>query len=133
MHIFPHTCACKHATHTHTHTQANLLPSAEAVCAVPNALVALCLNTFGLQRVRETQVLQVLVQVFSSRRYMRAVAGDAPRVLGSGLEELFRWGPHGVACLGLPCCVARLFSLFCFLWLRGGCSVLVSGVCRRPL
>jgi sRNA-binding protein len=57
---------------------------------VPNALVALCLNTFGLQRVRETQVLQALIPVFSSRRYMRAVAGDAPRVLGSGLEELFR-------------------------------------------
>jgi hypothetical protein len=36
--------------------QTNLLPSGEAVCAVPNALVALCLNTFGLQRVRETQV-----------------------------------------------------------------------------
>jgi hypothetical protein len=70
--------------------QNNLLPSGEAVCSVPNALVALCLNTFGLQRVRETQVLQALILVFSSRRYMRAVAGDAPRVLGSGLEELFR-------------------------------------------
>lgn len=57
---------------------------------MPNALVALCLNTFGLQRVRESAALQALIPVFSSRRYMRAVAGDAPRVLGSGLEELFR-------------------------------------------
>jgi hypothetical protein len=56
-------------------------------------MVALCLNQQGLQRVRESHALNVLITIASSKRYMKALALDAPGVLGAGLEELFRFVP----------------------------------------
>ncbi len=70
-----------------------MLPTGEAVCTIPNALVALCLNTFGLARVRDEHALHVLLPVFTTRKYMKALAGETPSILGSGLEELFRFVP----------------------------------------
>ena len=54
--------------------QAGILPSGEAVCSLPNTLVALCLNNAGLERVRSTKALE----------------GDTPPALGAGLDELLR-------------------------------------------
>jgi hypothetical protein len=70
--------------------QAGVLPSGDAVVSIPSALVALCLNTAGLKRVRETAVLNVLIDIFTSRKTQRVLTSDTPAVLGSGLEELLR-------------------------------------------
>jgi hypothetical protein len=67
-----------------------VLPSGDAVVCIPGALVALCLNTGGLRSVRETAVLSVLVDVFTSKKTMKVLISDTPAVLGSGLEELLR-------------------------------------------
>ncbi|KAK9821448.1 hypothetical protein WJX81_000342 [Elliptochloris bilobata] len=69
---------------------AGVLPSGEAVCCVPNTLVALCLNTGGLARVRSSRALRCFVPIFTSRQYLRALQGDTPSILGSGLDELMR-------------------------------------------
>jgi len=53
--------------------QAGVLPSGEAVCCVPNTLVALCLNTGGLARVRASRALRCFVPIFTSRQYLRAL------------------------------------------------------------
>lgn len=73
--------------------QAGVLPSGEALCAVPNTLVALCLNTGGLARVRNSKALECFVPIFTSRAYARALSGDTPSILGSGLDELMRHVP----------------------------------------
>jgi hypothetical protein len=54
--------------------------------------VALCLNTTGLRRCGETAVLNVLIDIFTSKKTMRVLTSDTPAILGSGLEELLRWG-----------------------------------------
>lgn len=66
-----------------------MLPSGDAVVSIPSALVALCLNTNGLRRVRETAVLNVLIDIFTSKKTLK-LTSDTPAVLGSGLEELLR-------------------------------------------
>ena len=53
--------------------QAGVLPSGEAVCCVPNTLVALCLNTGGLARVRNSRALRCFLPIFTSRQYLRAL------------------------------------------------------------
>ena len=50
-----------------------MLPSGEAVCCVPNTLVALCLNTGGLARVRDSRTLLCFMPIFTSRQYVRAL------------------------------------------------------------
>lgn len=70
--------------------QAGVLPSADAVISIPSALVALCLNTDGLKRVRETAVLNVLIDMFTSKKIIKVLTSDTPAVLGSGVEELMR-------------------------------------------
>ena len=50
-----------------------MLPSGEAVCCVPNTLVALCLNTGGLARVRSSRALRCFLPIFTSRQYLRAL------------------------------------------------------------
>ena len=73
--------------------QSGLLPSSEALCSVPSTLVALCLNTGGLARVRDSQALSCFVPIFTTRAYSRALSGDTPSILGSGLDELMRHVP----------------------------------------
>ena len=47
---------------------------------MPNTLVALCLNTGGLERVQSSHALEVFVDVFTSRTYQRyaSLVGLAP-------------------------------------------------------
>lgn len=70
--------------------QAAVFPTGDAMVSIPGALVALCLNSVGLKRVRESCALNVLVDVFTSKKALRVLTGDTPSVLGSGLEELMR-------------------------------------------
>lgn len=98
--------------------QAGVLPSSEAICAIPNALVALCLNTFGLERVRSTHVLNVFIRIFTSKRYMKALGTETPAILGSGFEELFRFVPS-LRTEGIDAIVA-VFKALCIL--GGGCA-----------
>lgn len=67
-----------------------MLPSGDAIVSIPGALVALCLNSVGLRRVREEAVLGVLLDIFTSKKTMRVLTSDTPAILGSGLEELLR-------------------------------------------
>ena len=70
--------------------QVGVLPSGEAVCSVPNTLVALCLNNAGMERVRQTKALSCFVPIFTSKAYIKALQGDTPQALGAGLDELLR-------------------------------------------
>ena len=70
--------------------QAGVLPSGEAVCSLPNTLVALCLNNAGMERVRQTKALSCFVTIFTSKAYIKALQGDTPPALGAGLDELLR-------------------------------------------
>lgn len=70
--------------------QAGILPSSEAVCSLPNTLVAICLNNAGLERVQSTKALACIVQIFTSKTYTKALQGDTPPALGAGLDELLR-------------------------------------------
>jgi hypothetical protein len=79
--------------------QAGVVPSGDAIVSIPSALVALCLNSTGLRRVREMAVLNVLVDVFTSKKTMRVLTSDTPAILGSGLEELLRCGPSSSSCV----------------------------------
>ena len=72
---------------------AGVPPAAEALCAVPSALTALCLNAAGLDRVRDAGALRFFVDVCSHPGYLRALAGDTPSILGAGLDELVRHVP----------------------------------------
>ena len=46
-----------------------------------------------LVQVRQQRALSVLLPIFTSKRYLKALGADAPSVLGAGLEELFRFVP----------------------------------------
>ncbi|KAK9268578.1 hypothetical protein L1049_000332 [Liquidambar formosana] len=64
--------------------------SAEAITCIPQCLDALCLNNNGLQAVRDRNALRCFVKIFTSRTYLRALTGDTPGSLSSGLDELMR-------------------------------------------
>ncbi|XP_054777632.1 E3 ubiquitin-protein ligase UPL1-like [Prosopis cineraria] len=68
----------------------DVLNSAEAISCIPQCLDALCLNNNGLQAVKDRNALRCFVKVFTSRAYMRALTGDTPASLSSGLDELMR-------------------------------------------
>ncbi|OMP04235.1 hypothetical protein COLO4_09844 [Corchorus olitorius] len=67
-----------------------VLCSAEAITCIPQCLDALCLNTNGLQAVRDRNALRCFVKIFTSRAYLRSLTGDTPGSLSSGLDELMR-------------------------------------------
>ncbi|XP_009793112.1 E3 ubiquitin-protein ligase UPL1 [Nicotiana sylvestris] len=64
--------------------------SAEAITCIPQCLDALCLNSYGLQAVRDRNALRCFVQIFTSKTYVRALSGDTTGSLSSGLDELMR-------------------------------------------
>lgn len=64
--------------------------SAEAITCIPQCLDALCLNNIGLQAVKERNALRCFVKIFTSPSYLRALTGDTPGSLSSGLDELLR-------------------------------------------
>ncbi|KAL3617821.1 hypothetical protein CASFOL_038142 [Castilleja foliolosa] len=68
---------------------AGILPSSKAITCIPNGLGAICLNSKGLEALRETSALRFLVEIFTNRKYMMALnEGIVP--LANALEELFR-------------------------------------------
>lgn len=67
-----------------------VLCSAEAITCIPQCLDALCLNNNGLQIVRDRNALLCFVKIFTSRTYLRALMGDTPGSLSTGLDELMR-------------------------------------------
>ncbi|XP_051125493.1 E3 ubiquitin-protein ligase UPL1 isoform X2 [Andrographis paniculata] len=67
-----------------------VLCSAEAITCIPQCLDALCLNTNGLQAVKDSNALRCFVKVFTSKQYLRALAADTSGSLSSGLDELMR-------------------------------------------
>ncbi|KAM1099051.1 hypothetical protein ACFX15_005434 [Malus domestica] len=68
-----------------------VLCSAEAITCIPQCLDALCLNTTnGLQAVKDRNALRCFVKIFTSRTYLKALTGDTPGSLSSGLDELMR-------------------------------------------
>lgn len=85
--------------------------------------MALCLNTHGLARVRDSHVLECLIPVFTTKEYTRALQGDAPSALGAGLDELLRHAP-ALKPQGIRVLVA-IFRRLCVL---GGVCVW-EGVC----
>ncbi|RYR42131.1 hypothetical protein Ahy_A08g038588 [Arachis hypogaea] len=66
-----------------------VLPSSKALTCIPNGLGAICLNTKGLEVVRETSSLRFLVEVFTSKKYVLAM-NDAIVPLANSVEELLR-------------------------------------------
>ncbi|ESQ29880.1 hypothetical protein EUTSA_v10011172mg [Eutrema salsugineum] len=64
--------------------------SAEAITCIPQCLDALCLNNSGLQAVKDRNALKCFVKIFTSSSYLRALTGDTPGTLSSGLDELLR-------------------------------------------
>ncbi|MFS7928960.1 putative HECT domain, ubiquitin interacting, UBA-like superfamily, armadillo-like helical [Helianthus anomalus] len=77
-----------------------VLCSAEAITCIPQCLDALCLSNNGLQAVKDRNALRCFVKIFTSRNYLRALMGDTPSSLSSGLDELMRHASslrvHGV-------------------------------------
>lgn len=66
-----------------------LLPASKAITCIPNGLGAICLNSKGLEAVRETSALRFLVDIFTDKKYVMAMSeGIIP--LANALEELFR-------------------------------------------
>ncbi|KAL4579973.1 hypothetical protein LXL04_016144 [Taraxacum kok-saghyz] len=74
--------------------------SGEAITCIPQCLDALCLSNNGLQAVKDRNALRCFVKIFTSRMYLRALMGDTPSSLSSGLDELMRHASslraHGV-------------------------------------
>ncbi|XP_065862675.1 E3 ubiquitin-protein ligase UPL1-like isoform X2 [Euphorbia lathyris] len=77
-----------------------VLCSSEAIMCIPQCLDALCLNNNGLQAVKDRNALRCFVKIFTSRTYLRALAGETPGSLSTGLDELMRHASslrgHGV-------------------------------------
>ncbi|KAL6511581.1 hypothetical protein OROGR_021178 [Orobanche gracilis] len=69
--------------------EAGILPSPKAITCIPNGLGAICLNSKGLEAVRETAALRFLVDIFTDRKYVMAV-NEAIVPLSNALEELLR-------------------------------------------
>ncbi|KAJ6886418.1 E3 ubiquitin-protein ligase UPL1-like isoform X1 [Populus alba x Populus x berolinensis] len=67
-----------------------VLCSSEAIMCIPQCLDALCLNNNGLQAVKDRNALRCFVKIFTSKMYLRALFGEAPGSLSTGLDELMR-------------------------------------------
>lgn len=100
-----------------------VIASSEAVCNVPNTLVALCLTSQGLERVREAKALSCFVPIMTTPTYQKSLQGETPSILGAGLDELLRHVPslreEGVGVV--LCIIRRLLEL-------GGRSMPTSAV-----
>ncbi|GMH04119.1 hypothetical protein Nepgr_005958 [Nepenthes gracilis] len=68
---------------------AGILPSSKALTCVPSGLGAICLNTKGLEAVKEAFALRFLVDIFTTKKYIFAMnEGIVP--LANAVEELLR-------------------------------------------
>ncbi|KAL2893072.1 E3 ubiquitin-protein ligase UPL2 [Bienertia sinuspersici] len=68
---------------------AGVLPSSKALTCVPSGLGAICLNTKGLEAVKEASALRFLLEIFTSKKYVVAM-NEAIVPLANGVEELLR-------------------------------------------
>ncbi|CAI9266412.1 unnamed protein product [Lactuca saligna] len=69
--------------------KAGVVPSSKALTCVPNGIGAICLNTKGLESVRETSALKFLVDIFTDKKYVLAM-NDGIVPLANAVEELLR-------------------------------------------
>ncbi|XP_072964095.1 E3 ubiquitin-protein ligase UPL1-like isoform X2 [Typha angustifolia] len=67
-----------------------VLCNSDAVTCIPQCLDALCVNSSGLQLVRDSNALRCFVKIFTSRSYLRALGGETTGALSNGLDELMR-------------------------------------------
>ncbi|KAL0361733.1 UNVERIFIED_CONTAM: E3 ubiquitin-protein ligase UPL1 [Sesamum radiatum] len=68
---------------------AGVLPSPKAITCIPNGLGAICLNSKGLEAVRDSSALRFIVDIFTDRKYVMAMnEGIVP--LANAVEELLR-------------------------------------------
>ena len=63
-----------------------VLPVYSALCSIPGTLMAICLNSGGKDFVKESQVLECLIPIFTSETYLKALQNDTPAVIGGGLD-----------------------------------------------
>jgi E3 ubiquitin-protein ligase HUWE1 len=68
---------------------AGVVPSSKALISIPNGLGAICLNTRGLESVRESSALRFLIDLFTTRKYLIAM-NDGVVLLANAMEELLR-------------------------------------------
>lgn len=68
---------------------AGVIPSAKALTCIPNGLGAICLNTKGVDAVKDTKALRFLVDIFTSKKYVVAM-NEAIVPLANAVEELLR-------------------------------------------
>ncbi|XP_021743761.1 E3 ubiquitin-protein ligase UPL2-like [Chenopodium quinoa] len=68
---------------------AGVLPSSKALTCVPSGLGAICLNTKGLEAVKESSALRFLLDIFTCKKYVVAM-NEAIVPLANGVEELLR-------------------------------------------
>ncbi|KNA10493.1 hypothetical protein SOVF_143570 [Spinacia oleracea] len=68
---------------------AGVLPSSKALTCVPSGLGAICLNTKGLEAVKDSSALRFLLEIFTSKKYVVAM-NEAIVPLANGVEELLR-------------------------------------------
>ena len=69
---------------------AGVPPSSEILSELPGLLSALCLNARGLQTFVAAKPLNVLLQIFLSKKYLPCLGGGNPSELGAALDELMR-------------------------------------------
>ncbi|CCH43971.1 E3 ubiquitin-protein ligase [Wickerhamomyces ciferrii] len=68
--------------------------SSELITALPNVIGAIALNTEGLQRVKESNLIHKLFKIFDNNDYAKAlVVDDASDYFGSTIDELARHYP----------------------------------------
>lgn len=68
---------------------AGIIPSSKALTCVPSGLGAICLNTKGLEAVKEASALRFLLDIFTCKKYVVAM-NEAIVPLANGVEELLR-------------------------------------------
>ncbi|KAL8225466.1 hypothetical protein R6Q57_018023 [Mikania cordata] len=69
--------------------KAGVLSSLKALTCVPNGIGAICLNTKGLESVKESSALRFLVEIFTDKKYVLAM-NDGIVPLANAVEELLR-------------------------------------------
>ncbi|KAI3760741.1 hypothetical protein L1987_51140 [Smallanthus sonchifolius] len=69
--------------------KAGILSSSKALTCVPNGIGAICLNTKGLESVKDSSALRFLVEIFTDKTYVLAM-NDGIVPLANAVEELLR-------------------------------------------
>lgn len=105
-----------------------VIPSSEAICSIPTALIAFCLNATGLQKVTDSQSLRSLITIFTSKQYVKALSGETASILGAGIDELFRHVPT-LKDYGIQNVIIQLLRALCLL---GGDAEITEEIAQDP-